>query len=127
VLTGDPATIAAATAGVGYRYAYDAEHDQFAHPAAALVVTAGGRITHALSALSLNGYDLRLALVDAGEGRVGSIGDRLRLLCYGFDPIRGVYTEMITLWLELASVLTLVAMAAAIFLMTAKSRPEAAS
>ena len=127
MLTGDEAAIRAATAAVGYRYAYDAEHDQFAHPAAAFAVNSTGRVTRVLSGLTLDGADLRMALVEAGEGRVGSLGDRLRLLCYGFDPVRGVYTEKITLWLELAAIFTLLSMAIAIFVMNAKFRRGAPS
>ena len=127
VLTGEQAAINAATAALGYRYAYDAEHDQFAHPAAAFAVSSAGRVTRVLSGLGLDGADLRLALVEAGEGHVGSLGDRLRLFCYGFDPVRGIYTEKITLWLELAAIFTLLSMAVAIVVMNAKSRRSAAS
>jgi protein SCO1/2 len=127
MLTGEEAAIRAATAAAGYRYAYDADHDQFAHPAAAFVVNSAGRITRVLSALGLDGPDLRMALVEASKGRVGSLGDRLRLLCYGFDPVRGIYTERITLWLELAAIVTLFGMAVAMSAMTAKSRRGAAS
>jgi protein SCO1 len=122
MLTGNEAGITAAAAALGYRYAYDAEHDQFAHPAAAFVVTPDGRVSRVLSGLGLDGADLRLALVEAGEGRVGSLGDRLRLLCYGFDAVRGIYTERITLWLELAAIGTVASMAAAVIVMNAKSR-----
>jgi protein SCO1/2 len=121
MLTGEEAAIRAATAALGYRYAYDAEHDQFAHPPAAF------RVTRVLSGLTLDGAGLRMALVEAGEGRVGSLGDRLRLLCYGFDPVRGIYTEKITLWLELAAIFTLLAMAVAIVTMNAISRRGAPS
>jgi len=127
MLTGDEAAIRAATAALGYRYAYDAEHDQFAHPAAAFAVNSAGRVTRVLSGLTLDGADLRMALVEAGEGRVGSLGDRLRVLCYGFDPVRGVYTEKITLWLELAAIFTLFSMAVAMVVMNAKSRRGAPS
>jgi protein SCO1/2 len=127
VLSGEQAAITAATAALGYRDAYDSEHDQFAHPAAAFAVNSAGRVTQVLSGLGLDGADLRLALVEAGEGRVGSLGDRLRLLCYGFDPLRGIYTEKITLWLELAAIFTLLSMAAAIVIMNVKSRRDAAS
>jgi protein SCO1/2 len=125
MLRGEAAAIAAVAAALGYRYAYDAEHDQFAHPAAAFVVNPAGRVSRVLSALGLDGPDLRLALVEAGEGQVGSLGDRLRLLCYGFDAMRGVYTEAITLWLELAAIVTVLSMAAAVVLMSAKLRPGA--
>jgi protein SCO1 len=127
MLTGEQAAIRAATAALGYRYAYDAEHDQFAHPAAAFAVNSAGRVTRVLSALGLDGPDLRLALVEAGEGHVGSLGDRLRVLCYGFDPVRAVYTETITLWLELAAIFTMLGMAVAMVVMNAKSQRGAAS
>ncbi len=120
MLRGEEAAIAAVAAALGYRYAYDAEHGQFAHPAAAFVVTPAGRVSRVLSALGLDGVDLRLALVEAGEGRIGSLGDRLRLLCYGFDAVRGVYTEAITLWLELAAIATVSGMAVAVVAMNAK-------
>jgi len=127
MLTGEEAAIRAATAALRYRYAYDAEHDQFAHPAVAFAVNSAGRVTRVLSGLTLDGADLRMALVEAGEGRVGSLGDRLRLLCYGFDPVHGVYTEKITLWLELAAILMLFGMAVAIVMMNAISRRGAPS
>lgn len=121
-LSGEEGAIRAAAAAVGYRYAYDAEHGQFAHPAAAFVVNPAGQVSRVLSALGIDGTDLRLALVEAGEGHVGSLGDRLRLLCYGFDSVRGMYTEAVTLWLELAAIVTVLSMAAGIVAMNARSR-----
>jgi protein SCO1 len=125
MLNGEEAAITAVAAALGYRYAYDAEHGQFAHPAAAFVVNSAGRVSRVLSALGLDGGDLRLALVEAGEGHVGSLGDRLRLLCYGFDAVHGVYTEAITLWLELAAIVTMLGMVAAVAVMNAKSQQAA--
>jgi protein SCO1/2 len=127
MLKGEEPAIAAAAAALGYRYAYDAEHDQFAHPAAAFVVNPAGRVSRVLAAMGLDGPDLRLALVEAGEGRIGSLGDRLRLLCYGFDPVRGVYTETITLWLEVAALATVLGVAAAMVAMNAVTRRRASS
>lgn len=76
----------------GVRTVYDREHDQFAHPAAAFVVTPEGRISRALSALSVDAASLRLALVEAAQGRIGRWTDQVHLLCYGFDPASGAYT-----------------------------------
>lgn len=76
----------------GVQTIYDREHDQFAHPAAAFVVTPEGRISRALSALSVDAASLRLALVEASQGRIGRWTDQVHLLCYGFDPASGVYT-----------------------------------
>lgn len=76
----------------GVHAVYDREHDQFAHPAAAFVVTPEGRISRALSALAVDAASLRLALVEAGQGHVGRWTDQIHLLCYGFDPASGTYT-----------------------------------
>ncbi len=126
-LTGTAAAIADATAAVGYHYRYDSEHDQFAHPAAVYVTDREGRVRRVLSGLGLDGADLRLALVAAGGGVIGTLGDRIRLLCYGYDPARGVYTERITAALEIAAVLTLLVLAAGIVLMRVMTRRRAAS
>ena len=114
VLIGDEATMRAATTAAGYRYVYDADDDQYAHPTAAFAIGPRGRIVRALSPLGIDAADLRLALVDAGEGRVGSLADHVRLLCYGFDPAKGIYTQSITDWLMVAACLTLAALAAGI-------------
>lgn len=126
-LSGGDADIRAATTAVGFNYAYDAEHDQYAHPAAAYIVDAAGRVRRMLSPLGLDGGDLRLALVDAGDGAVGGFADRIHLLCYGYDPVRGIYTERITTMLEIAAGATLLAMAGGIFAMTRRERRRAAS
>ncbi len=126
-LSGSEAAIRAATTAVGLRYAYDAEHDQFAHPAAAYVVDAGGRVARVLSALGLDGSDLRLAIVDAGHGTVGTFADRVHQFCYGYDPVRGIYTERITAMLEIAAGATLIAMAGGIAAMLARERRSVAS
>ncbi len=121
-LTGDVAAIDAATTALGYRYAYDAARDQYAHPVAAYVIDARGAVARVLSGLGLSGADMRLALVAAGGGHVGSFADRIRLLCYAYDPVRGIYTERITLFLEVGALATVAALAGSIALMVAKGR-----
>lgn len=126
-LSGSDAAIRGAAEAVGLRYAYDPEHDQYAHPAAAYIVESSGQVRRVMSPIGLDGGDLRLAIVDAGHGTVGSLADRLHLLCYGFDPARGVYTERITTLLALAAVVTLIAMAAGISAMVAMQRRRSVS
>jgi protein SCO1/2 len=117
-LRGDGDAVRAATQALGYHYTYDATRDQFAHPAAAFVLTAGGRVVRVLSGLGLSGNDLRLALTDAGAGKVGSVLDQIRLRCFGFDPVKGIYTASISRWLMLAAALTVLALAAGLAFMT---------
>jgi protein SCO1/2 len=71
-------------------------------------------VTRTLSALGLDPADLRLALVEAGRGKVGTFADHLRLLCYGFDPAKGVHTLAVRRWLAVAGVLTIVVLAGGI-------------
>jgi protein SCO1 len=106
-LTGNEVAIRAITQAAGLRYDYDAEHDQYAHPAAVYVVDAEGRVRRVLSPLGLDGAGLRLAIVDAGRGSVGTLADRIHLLCYGYDPLQGIYTERITTMLAFAAGITL--------------------
>jgi protein SCO1 len=127
LLSGNQTNIRAAATAVGLHYAYDAEHDQYAHPAAAFIVDATGRVHRLLSPLGLDGSDLRLALVDAGRGAVGGLADQIHLLCYGYDPVKGIYTERITTLLGYAAAATLVVMAAGIFTMVMRNRRRIAS
>ena len=84
----------------GYRFqalpARDGERDpgrsEYAHPATVLVVTPEGRISRYLNGIQFDGTQLRLALVDAGGGRVGGWTDRLALLCSHYDPVVGRYS-----------------------------------
>lgn len=106
-LRGSAPNIAELSGAFGFRSVYDREHDQFAHPAAAFVVTPGGRVARVLSGLALDPTDLKLALVDAGEGRVGTWKDHFRLMCYGFDPTKGIYNVAIGRMLSGAAALTI--------------------
>jgi protein SCO1 len=125
LLTGGADSVGRLTSAVGYRYAYDAEHDQYAHPAVVFVLTRDGKVARVLSELGMNGTDLRLALVEAGAGRIGTLGDHLRLLCYGFDPALGIYTVSIQRALMLLAALTLLVLALGIgWLVRRSPRPS---
>ncbi|MGY3574577.1 protein SCO1/2 [Bradyrhizobium sp. USDA 4504] len=69
VSRGDAGDIAALTRAFGFEAVYDRDHGRYAHPAAAFVVTADGRIARVLPGLGLHPASLRLALVEAGQGR----------------------------------------------------------
>jgi protein SCO1 len=127
LLSGDESNIRAAATAVGLHYAYDPEHDQYAHPAAAYIIDAAGRVHRLLSPLGLDGSDLRLALVDAGGGTIGGLADQIHLLCYGYDSVKGIYSERITTLLGYAAVATLIIMAGGIFAMIMLARRRIAS
>ena len=106
----------------GYGFSYDPEIDQYAHPAGLLVLTSSGRVTRVLSSLALNAQDLKLALIEAGQGRVGGLTGRLTLLCYGFDAAHGVYAPAIGRLLQIAGALTVLLIGLAIGLMLRRGR-----
>ncbi|ACA20105.1 conserved hypothetical protein [Methylobacterium sp. 4-46] len=115
LLRADPAALADLTRSLGYRTAYDAEHDQYAHPSAALALTLDGHLARALSTLALDGPSLRLALLEAGRGAIGGVAGRLAVLCYGFDAARGIYTPAISRLLTLAGALTVAGLGLALW------------
>ncbi|MBE7202021.1 MAG: electron transporter [Parafilimonas terrae] len=119
------AALARLTGALGYNAVYDPGTDSFAHPAAALLLTGDGRVARVLSPLALTGRDLRFALTEAGEGRVGGLADRLALLCYGYDAARGVYTPLVRRILTVAGLVTILAIGVLILGLTRLARKRA--
>ena len=105
-LTGNAQNIAAVTKSLGYRYAWDEQIGQYAHLAAVAVLTSDGRLARWLYGLSPAPKDLRLALTEAGEGRIGSWTDQVLLLCYHYDPQTGQYGPVIWTILRIAGAIT---------------------
>lgn len=122
----DKAAIDRITSALGYRYVYDKEHDQFVHPGAAFVLQAGGRVARVLSGLGLSGDDMRLALVEASEGHVGTWRDHVRLLCSGFDPAHGTYNLVVSRVLAASALVTILVLGGGIGLLILAGRRRAA-
>ncbi|HWL69537.1 MAG TPA: SCO family protein [Geminicoccus sp.] len=108
-LTGGAAEVAAVTDALGYRYAWDDDISQYAHIAAIALLTPDGRLSRWLYGLTPDPTDLRLALTEAGEGRIGGWADQLLLLCYHYDPQAGRYGPVIWTVLRIAGVGTALA------------------
>jgi protein SCO1/2 len=101
-LTGSPETIAATTQTVGFQYAYDAERDSYAHPAGFVVIAPGGEINRYIFGIEPNTPDLKLALLEAGKGQIGTAVDQVVLRCYRFNPDSGQYNLAVTRLLQAA-------------------------
>jgi protein SCO1/2 len=110
-LTGDETNVRALADALGFRYAYDAERDEYAHAAGVMVASEDGVLTHYLYGIGYDPRDLKLALVDAGEGRVGSFVDRIVLKCFHYDPWEGRYGFAIMAVLRAAAALTVLVIA----------------
>jgi protein SCO1/2 len=105
-LTGRAESIAALTTAVGFRYAYDAAIDQYAHPAAISVLTPDGRVSRYLFGIDFAPRDLRLALIEATDHQIGNVLDQALLFCYHYDPETGTYGLAIMNLIRLAGLLT---------------------
>jgi protein SCO1/2 len=124
-LTGDPAEIARLTQAVGFRYTWDERIRQYAHPSGVVVLTPDGTIARYLFGIEYAPKDLRFALVEASQGRVGGVVDQAILYCYQYDPMTGKYGTAIMRLLRVASLLTLGALGAFIFTMWRRERRAA--
>jgi len=94
-LGGNEAAAQALAHRVGFHYRYEPGRDAFAHPEGIVLLSPEGRISRYFFGASFDPAGLRLALAEAGQGRTGSLSDRLLLLCYHFDPSTGRYTPRI--------------------------------
>jgi protein SCO1 len=77
---------------VGFPYRWNPGNNQWIHPAVAYVLTPEGSISRYFNGITFNESDLKLALVEAGGGKIGTIVDRLVLFCFQFDPTKNRYT-----------------------------------
>jgi protein SCO1 len=90
-LTGPPESIAQLTSAVGFRYAWDDKIKQYAHAAGLVVLTPEGRVSKYHFGIEYSPRDLRFALIQASEQKIGSTVDQLLLYCYHYDPASGKY------------------------------------
>ncbi|MBI2565412.1 MAG: SCO family protein [Candidatus Schekmanbacteria bacterium] len=90
-MVGRPAEIDRLAAAVGFGYRYDEKTDQFAHPPAVFFFAPSGRLARVLSGLTYETRDLRFALMEASEGRIGTAVDLVLLSCFHYDATRGRY------------------------------------
>jgi protein SCO1/2 len=121
-LTGDQPSIDRVTKAAGFRYVWDGETQQFAHPTGVMVLTPDGRLARYLFGIEYGPRDLRYAIVDASKGKVGSAVDSLLLYCYHYDPAAGKYSLAIMRLIRAGGAATVLALGAFIFVMARKER-----
>jgi protein SCO1/2 len=115
-LTGSQASIDAATQAANFHYRYDAKNDYFAHASGVLMLTPSGRISRYFYGVEYPGRDVRLGLVDASAGKIGSPIDRVLLFCYHYDPSAATYSASILKIMRFCAALTVLAIVAAILI-----------
>ena len=108
ILAGSEQNVKAFADAIGFSYYYDADRKEYAHPAAVVLASPDGKISRYLYGLEYAPKTLRLALVEASEGRVGTTIDRLILYCYHYDSSVGRYAPVAQKVMQLGGAVTVV-------------------
>jgi len=121
-LVGDADAIDALVQSVGFRLAFDEDLDQYAHAAGLVILTPEGRVSRYLNGVEFASRDLRLALVEASNNRIGSVTDQVLLLCYQYNPKIGKYSFAVHGLLKGLGISTVVILASSIVWMLRRER-----
>ncbi len=109
-LTGDKVNIQKVADAAGFRFKRDTVKNQWAHASAIMVVTPDGRLARYFYGVEYSARDLRLALVEAAQGKIGSVVDQILLYCFHYDPATGKYSLMVLNLMRAGGVLTVLSL-----------------
>lgn len=90
---------------IGFKYKWDDETKQFAHPSVTMILTPEGKVSRYLGGIDYAQRDMRLALTEASQGKIGTISDRFMLYCYKYDPSSRSYVMAATNTMKVGGVL----------------------
>lgn len=121
-LTGEEEAIKELARAVGFHYAYDPESGQYAHATAIMVLTPDGRLSRYFYGIQYPSRDLRLGLVEASAGKIGTPVDQLLLFCYHYDPATGKYGLVILNVVRAAGLATVLAIAGLVLVLFRRER-----
>ena len=107
-LVGEASQIKLLMQTIGFGFKRDGE--EFAHSAALFILTPEGKVSQYFTGIDFSAWDVRLALIDASQGGIGSAIDHVLLYCFRFDPTAGKYTLAVLSILKVVGGLTLLAM-----------------
>jgi protein SCO1 len=111
-LTGTEASIQALAGSVGFQFRWVEDAQEYAHPSVLIFLSGEGKISRYLYGLQFEPRDVRTALVEASEGKVGTTVDRLFLYCFRYDPNANSYVIHAVNVMKLGGLLTVLAIAA---------------
>jgi len=111
-LVGDASSARELADGVGFQYRFLPKSGEFSHPAVMIVLTPDGVVSNYLYGVSFPARQVRLALLDASEGRIGSLFDKVLLFCHIYDPASGAYSLQAFRVMQVGATLTVVVLAA---------------
>lgn len=107
-LTGNQEDIEKLAGATGFKYRWVEERSEYAHAAVLTFLTPEGEISQYIYGVLHEPKTLRLALVDASQGTIGSALDRIILYCFHYDSKTGQYTPAVMNLLKIGALLTVV-------------------
>lgn len=116
LLTGSEPAVRQFTQALGFGYSYDPTSKQYAHPAVLVLSGSDGRINRYLQGVVFPPQDLRLGLLESAAGKLGGLIDQVIMRCYGYDPVTGSYSLMVSRVLQLAGSLLVLLLGGGILL-----------
>ena len=116
-LTGSQESIDALTKAVGFQYQYDNTTDQFAHTTGLMILTPDGKVAQYYYGVNFPPRDVRLGLIQASQGKIGTLADQVLLYCYHYDPKTGKYSAMINRIIQLGGGLTILSIGAVVLVL----------
>ncbi len=125
-LTGDESNIKRLADAVGFRFVWDEQTKQFAHASGIMVLTPEGKVARYFFGIEYPPKDLRLALVEASQNKIGTPVDALMLYCYHYDPATGKYGVVVMNVMRLAGIVTVMLIVGMILVLRKRGSPARA-
>jgi protein SCO1/2 len=123
-LTGDEAAIQALTQAVGFNFRWVEDQQEYAHPTAAIFLSGEGKVTRYIYGMEFPPSDVRQALVEASDGKVGNPVDQVRLFCFQFDPEANSYAADAFRLMQVGGTLTMLILGAGLYLFWRRERRD---
>jgi protein SCO1/2 len=124
LLTGKQSEISALTKELGFRYEWDEESQQYIHASVTYVLTPDGKISRIFQGIAFDSRDLKLAFIEAGNGKIGDFVDQFALFCFQFDPSKNRYTLYAYNLMRIGGGVTLLILAGFLFAFWKKHKRE---
>lgn len=125
-LCADAGNAQAISKAVGFHYRFLPENGEFSHPSAVFFLSPTGTVTGFIENLRFEPRDVKLALTEAGEGKTGTLFDRIVMSCFMYDPTRGTYILAATSVMKIGGVVTVLSLGgflAAMFIVSNRRKP----
>ncbi len=90
-VTADQAVVNALMEQVGFQFRWNETAREWSHASAAIIISADGTISRYLHGIQFEPRDVKLALNEAANGKVGNIVDSVMLYCFKYDRHQSKY------------------------------------